>query len=531
MSEHQELAGLIWSIAGALRGSFKTSEYGSVILPFTVLRRLDCLQRADDRTALDGRLALELGDRTTSIFSLAHEASDPAVPVGGPDLSGLVLAVIHGLPADLARLLELLDLDSTIPRLEHAGLLRQVIDGFGALDLGPSAVTVSQMGQVFEGLVRLLMETFGGEPAGEHYSPPDVTGLMASLLLSPDREAPSRAAPEVQIYDPACGMGGLFSAFESYLRNSPNPAIMQASGQEINAQACSITRSLLLMKGADPGAIAFGDSLSHNQHAGATFDYLAAVPPFGAGWKSAQADVTHEADTLGFAGRFGAGLPRVNDGSFLFLQHMIAHMKPVEDGGSRIAVIFSASPLFSGAAGSGESEIRRWILQNDLLEGVIALPDRLFPHTGIPTYLWLLSNRKGPANKGKVIVLNARAHCSTLRKPFGSKRQYISDDQIVEITRLYAQAADGFSDAETADNGAPRLLPIEYFGYQRIVIDRPLRLRFAVTDAAIAQLEETRVLESSQEGGTLLPVLRSLSGETQGHFKMTPRSHRHSMQS
>jgi len=491
VSEPQELAGLIWSIADALRGSFKASEYGSVLLPFTVLRRLDCLEHAD---------------ASSSIFGLAHRTSDPAAR-----LSDHLLTVIHGSPSDSARVLELLDLDGTILRLEHAGVLQHVMDDFAALDLGPSAVTAEQMGQLFEQLVRLVMEDFGGESAGEHYSPPDITSLMASLLLNPDREVTSRAATEVRIYDPACGTGGLFSAFESYLRTSQNPAPAHFFGQEINSQVCSIARSLLLLRGADPGAVALGDSLIQDQYAGATFDYLAAVPPFGAGWKSVQAEVTHEADTLGLTGRFGAGLPRVNDSSFLFLQHMIAHMNPVDEVGSRIAIIFSASPLYSGAAGSGESEIRRWILQSDLLEGVIALPDQLFPHTGIPTYLWLLSNRKGAINKDKVIVLNARAYCSTLRKPFGNKRQYISDDQIVEITRLYAQAADGSTNTGSA---APRLLPVDYFGYQHVVIDRPLRLRFAVTDATIAQLEETRTLGRSPAGSALLPVLRSLSGET-----------------
>jgi type I restriction enzyme M protein len=289
---------------------------------------------------------------------------------------------------------------------------------------------------------------------------------------------------------------------------------VQAFGQEINSQTCAIACSLLVMKGTDPDGIAFGNSLTNDQHAGATFDYLAAVPPFGAEWKKVQAEVTHEADTLGFAGRFGAGLPRINDSSFLFLQHMIAHMKPADEGGSRIAIVFNASPLFTGAAGSGESEIRRWILENDLLEGIIALPDQLFLNTGIPTYLWLLSNRKRTANKGKVIVLNARTHCSTMRKPLGNKQQYITDEQIVEITRLYAQAADGSSNAEAADKGAVRLVRTDYFGYQRIAINRPLRLRFAVTDTTIAQLEQIKALARFQAADALLSVLRSLTGET-----------------
>ncbi len=322
------------------------------------------------------------------------------------------------------------------------------------------------------------------ETAGEHFTPREVIRLMVNLLFAEDDELLTGEGVIKTLYDPACGTGGMLSVAEDHLRSLNERARLEVFGQELNEETYAICRSDMMLKGQDASHIACGNSFSEDGHPGARFDYLLANPPFGVEWKKVEQAVRDEHRSRGFAGRFGAGLPRINDGSFLFLQHMIAKMRPVEEGGSRLAIVFNGSPLFTGAAGSGESEIRRWIVENDWLEAVVALPDQLFYNTGISTYLWIVTNRKRPERKGKVQLVDARASFVKMRKSLGDKRKEISPEQIEDVTRLYG---------EFAESERVKILPNEAFGFLRITVERPLRLRYEVT-------EETLELLSAEKG-------------------------------
>nr|WP_308309812.1 class I SAM-dependent DNA methyltransferase [Streptomyces sp. CHD11] len=548
----------IWSVTDLLRGDLKGSQYGRVVLPFTVLRRMDCLRRNE----ADWRLAETAGESTGDLVNDGAgtvAAGDTQVPVvrgesnpaaaggarggsgentGLPDapdgLAGLLLAVddeaspvaelllaesverfVRDFPAAVVDVLGSFEFPSSVRQLADAGVLRQVASRFAELDLSLATVSNQEMGREYEELVRRFTEA-SPETTAEHTSPQDVSVLTARLLLGPDAAALTPSGTSITVYDPCCGTGGMFSAVEGFLHELGSSSKMSVSGQEINLETYAIARSLRMMRGADPAGISHGDVLTDDRHRGETFDYLLAAPPNGLDWKRQHDEVKREATELGFAGRFGAGLPRVNDSSLLFVQHLVAHMRPKDKGGARAAILFTASSLQSGGAGSGESEIRRWLLENDLLEGVVALPAHLLPNFGVPMYVWLLSNRKPPQLRGTVIALDARGHSATLRRPLGGKRHYLTDQHIARIAERYEAAYGVVSEGsqEVGSEDGALLLDAEDLVYQEVTVDRPLRQHFTVSADIVADVESSRMLTRFDEAPALLRALRAVTGET-----------------
>jgi type I restriction enzyme M protein len=375
--------------------------------------------------------------------------------------------------------LDKFDFDTQITRLARSNLLYLVVSKFAEIDLHPDKVSNLEMGYLYEELIRRFSE-LSNETAGEHFTPREVIRLMVNLLFIEDEDLLTRPGIVKTMLDPACGTGGMLSVAEDHLRSLNPNARLQVFGQELNAETYAVCRSDMMLKGQDATNIVYGNSFSEDGHQGGHFDYLLANPPFGVEWKKVADVVRDEHESKGFAGRFGAGLPRINDGSFLFLQHMISKMKPVDQGGSRLAIVFNGSPLFTGAAGSGESEIRRWIIENDWLEAVVALPDQLFYNTGISTYFWVVTNRKSPQRRGKVQLVDARDFFVKMRKSLGNKRNEISIAQIDEITRLYGDFAEG---------DRVKIFNNEAFGFLRITVERPLRVRWEITEDTLAAVE------------------------------------------
>ena len=405
-------------------------------------------------------------------------------------IAGNLRGYIAGFSAGAREVIEKFDFDVQIARLAKDNLLYQVIGKFADIDLHPDVVSNLEMGYLYEELVRRFSE-LSNETAGEHFTPREVIRLMVNLLFAEDDEMLTGPGVVRTLFDPACGTGGMLSVAEDHLRSLNPNAQLEVFGQELNDETYAICRSDMMLKGQDASHIVSGNSFSEDGHQGQTFDYLLANPPFGVEWKKVENEVRTEHDKLGFAGRFGAGLPRINDGSFLFLQHMIAKMKPIEEGGSRVAIVFNGSPLFTGAAGSGESEIRRWIIENDWLEAVVALPDQLFYNTGISTYFWIVTNRKRPERRGKVQLVDARDYWVKMRKSLGDKRKELSPEQIEEVTRLYADFTEG---------DKVKIFPNEAFGYQRITVERPLRLRWEVTSETVNELSAAKRWAKLDEG-------------------------------
>lgn len=511
-SKHQQLVSFIWSVADLLRGDYKQSEYGRVILPLTVLRRLDCVLEPTKPAVLAAKGANE-GKFANLEPVLRRAAAQPFYNDSPLDFNGLLAdpnniaanlrTYIGGFSPGAVDVLDKFEFDAQITRLDKAELLYQVVARFADIDLHPAAMSNLQMGYVFEELIRKFSE-ISNETAGEHFTPREVIRLMVNLLLAEDADALTTPGIVRTLYDPSCGSGGMLSVADEWLTDPGhglNPqARLEVFGQELNGETYAICRSDMMLKGQDPGRIAFGNSFSQDGHRGRTFDYLLANPPFGVEWKKVEQVVRDEAAT-GDGGRFRAGLPRINDGSLLFLQHMVSKFKPVTgtgsradggSGGSRMAIVFNGSPLFTGAAASGESEIRRWVLESDLLEGIVALPDQLFYNTGISTYFWILSNRKRSELAGRVILLDARELFVKMRKSLGDKRKEISPEQIAHISRTYADALDIADDQAHPDHERVKVMAATEFGYQRITVERPLRLRFEVTDEAIEQLRESK---------------------------------------
>ncbi len=508
-------AAFIWSVADLLRGDYKQSEYGKVILPLTVIRRLDCvLERTKDAVVkkyeqLSGRIEnvsapLEAisGDQffNTSKLTFAKLLDDPG------NIADSLNLYIGGFSPTAKDVIDKFDFGVQIERLRKADLLYEVVGKFAEVDLHPETVSNIEMGYLYEELIRRFSE-LSNETAGEHFTPREVIRLMVNLLFIDDEDALTKRGVVKTICDPACGTGGMLSVAEDHLRDLNPQARLEVFGQELNAETYAICRSDMMLKGQDASHIAFGNSFSVDQHAGRRFDYLLANPPFGVEWKKVQDEVRAEHETRGFDGRFGAGLPRINDGSFLFLQHMISKMKSPEEGGSRVAIVFNGSPLFTGAAGSGESEIRRWIIENDWLEAVVALPDQLFYNTGISTYFWIVTNRKDPERRGKVQLVDAREYFTKMRKSLGEKRKEISATQIAEITRLYG----GFEEGEKV-----KIFPNEAFGSLRITVERPLRLRWDVSDETIAAVEAAKAVQRLGEAdlAKLRQVIEGHRGES-----------------
>ncbi|MGU5779327.1 type I restriction-modification system subunit M [Aeromonas caviae] len=472
------LANLIWSVADLLRGDFKQSQYGRIILPFTVLRRLECvlaptrdkvLATAESTKAMPelARHKLLLNSAGQSFYNTAKLTLDN---LGEKQIGDNLDAYVRGFSREAFEVFEHFNFAASIDLLEDADLLYKVVRNFANVDLSPETVDNYHMGLVFEELIRKFAES-SNETAGEHFTPRDIVRLTTSLVFAADDEALTTAGVVRTIYDPTAGTGGFLSCGMEYLHELNPAARLATFGQELNPESFAICKADMLIKGQDISNIKLGNTLSDDQLPLEKFDYCLSNPPFGVDWKKVEKQVRDEHLLKGHSGRFGAGLPRVSDGSLLFLQHLIAKMKPE---GSRIGIILNGSPLFTGGAGSGESEIRRYILEHDLLDTLVALPTDMFYNTGIATYIWLLSNHKPAERKGKVLLINASDIHSPMRKSLGSKRKQLSDEAIEEIVRL----ASRFEASPIA-----KIFPTTAFGYRRITVERPLKLAFYPQDA------------------------------------------------
>ena len=521
---HSELVNFIWSVCDLLRGPYKQNEYRKVILPLTVLRRFDCVL-AETKEAVLAADKAYAGDSENARRQLLEEASGyPFFNTSQLDFSRLLdapnqiapnlIAYMHAFSPNVREIMERFGFETHIARMQEKNLLYQVVQAFRNADLSPDRVDNVGMGYIFEELIRIGAEQ-ANEEAGEHFTPREVIRLMVSILLSPEPDL-GKSHVVKTIYDPACGTGGMLSVAADYLRDHNNEARPFLYGQDWNDETWAVCASDMLTKGQNAGAIVRGDTFTADGYAdgsgGAptTFDYMLANPPFGVKWEQQKHAIERERDTHGFEGRFGAGTPRINDGSLLFLQHMLSKMQPVAEdgaGGSRIAIVFNGSPLFTGSAGGGESEIRRWIIENDWLEAIVALPDQLFYNTGIATYIWVLTNRKEPRRTGKVQLIDGRRFFTKMRKSLGNKRNELSPAQIDDLTRIHGAFADG----ETRDlpdedplthepRARPRvvskLFTNEDFGYHKVTVERPLRLNFAATEARIARIENERAFRN-----------------------------------
>jgi len=472
MTNFRQTANFIWEIADLLRGDYKQSDYGKVILPLTVLRRLDCVLESTKEDVLSYLPRLE-ASKIQNIDPVLNKVAGHNFHnrsrytfdslIADPDhLAANMRNYINGFSESAREIIEYFDFDTQIDRLEKANLLFLVVKKFQEVDMHPDQMSNVEAGYLFEELIRKFSE-LSNETAGEHFTPREVIRLMVNLLFITDREVLTRPGIVKTLYDPAGGTGGMLTVAEEYVRELNPAARMELFGQEINPESYAIFKADMLIKGQNTGNVKFGNSFTEDGLPDHTFDYMLSNPPFGVSWRKVQKKIKDEHDDMGFSGRFGAGLPRVSDGSLLFLQHMISKMK-TEDPGSRLAIVFNGSPLFTGGAGSGESEIRRWIIENDWLEAIIALPDQLFYNTGIATYVWVLDNRKVAERKGKIQLINAVDFYEKMSKSLGNKRNEITADQIREITQIYGDFEEG-KYCKIFDN--------EDFGYQRIVVEQP----------------------------------------------------------
>ena len=472
LSSHiNEKANLIWAIADKLTGVYKPHEYGEVILPLTVIRRFDCIL-SDTKDAVlakyDQVKELPMRDillrnvsgyqfYNTSKYTFERLLDDP------DNIEANFRDYLNGFSPNVQEIIEKFKFDGHITTMAQKNILYIVLKEFttAQANLHPNHISNLEMGYIFEEIIRRFSEAHN-EDAGQHYTPREVIELMVNILFYDDSDFLAGETVAKTIYDPACGTGGMLSVAENYLHKMNASAELLAFGQEINDQTFAICKADMLIKGNDATQIKSGNTLSDDQFAGQTFDYILSNPPFGREWKNEKNAVEKEAK-LGFAGRFGAGLPAVGDGQMLFLETAIAKMKPT---GSRVAIIHNGSPLFTGDAGSGPSDIRKYILENDLLEAIVALPNDIFYNTGIATYIWVLSNKKADHRKGKVQLINANGLFEKRRKALGNKRNDISEEQIVEITRIYG---------DFIENDISKIFSNEEFGYSKIVVERPIK--------------------------------------------------------
>ena len=443
----QSLSAFLWSVADLLRGDYKQSEYGRVILPFTVLRRLDCVL-APTKEAVLAELAIRepLGiNPEPFLLRVSGQSFFNTSPLDLKKLMGdqdhireNLYSYINGFSAAVRDIFERFEFHAQVERLAKSGLLYQVTERYTQIDLHPDQVSNHQMGLVFEELIRKFAE-LSNETAGEHFTPREVIRLMVNLIFIEDDDVLSRPGVVRTIYDPTAGTGGMLSIAGEYLEEHNPKARLTVFGQELNPESFAICKADMLIKGQDVSNIVFGNTLAEDGHSGRRFDYMLSNPPFGVEWKKVEKEVRREHETQGYNGRFGPGLPRISDGSMLFLLHLISKMRPVAEGGSRFGIVLNGSPLFTGAAGSGESEIRRYVLENDLLEAIVGLPTDMFYNTGISTYVWIVTNRKPEHRRGKVQLIDASGMWQKMRKSLGSKRKELADEHIDEITRLFGQ--------------------------------------------------------------------------------------------
>jgi type I restriction enzyme M protein len=496
MTNFHELSNFVWQIADLLRGPYRPPQYERVMLPMTVLRRFDCVlaptkdavlaeyeRRKGGKVVdegLDKLLNAKAGQRFHNHSPLTFEKLK-----GDPDnIEKHLVSYIKGFSANVRTIFDFFEFETEIEKLREANLLYLVVSKFCDVDLHPSAVPNEQMGLIFENLIRRFNE-LANETAGDHFTPREVIRLMVSLLFIGDDQLLATPGTVRKLLDPACGTGGMLAEAQNYLREHHGEARLYVYGQDYNKRAFATAASDMLMKQVDHNGggnnVRFGDSFTEDQFAGETYDYFLTNPPFGVDWKKQQKEINREHEKLGFGGRFGAGLPRVNDGSLLFLQHMWDKREPVRPAeqkhGSRLAIVFSGSPLFTGGAGSGESDTRKWIIENDWLEAIIALPEQMFYNTGIGTYIWIVTNRKEKRRKGKIQLLDARdvwtaGGSEDNKRSLGDKRRHLTASQIAEIVKLYGRQTDG-ERSKVFDNAD--------FGYTRVTVERPLRLRYQMT--------------------------------------------------
>lgn len=479
----QTLADFIWNVADVLRGDFKQSEFGRIILPFTVLRRLECVLeptresvRTQHSLLKDSGVDLDLLLPGTAGATFYNVSQFSLASLGSTSTRANLEDYIAKFSANARQVFEHFAFDGWLEKLDKANLLYLVTQKFAAIDLHPDAISNHEMGLVFEHLIRKFAES-ANDTAGEFFTPRDVVRLATTLVFAPDHQALNGEGVVRTVYDCAAGTGGfLSSAIEQVSEWNPNARLVPYA-QELNPETYAISVADKLIQGFSTQNIKLGNTLSNDQLPHEQFDYCLANPPFGVKWEKVQKQVQNEHTQQGFAGRFGPGLPRVGDGSLLFLMHLLSKRKPAEQGGTRIGIVLSGSPLFNGGAGSGESEIRRWILENDWLEAIIALPTDLFYNTGIGTYVWILSNHKDALRQGKVQLIDASAMHAPMRKSLGSKRKYLSDEQIAEIAKLH----EAFEEAPNS-----KIFTTTEFGYRRITVERPLRLRFSVNADKLA---------------------------------------------
>ena len=500
---HSQIVSFIWGVADLIRDTFKRGKYQDVILPLTVLRRLDCVLAPAKRKvlAVQARYAGKIDNldpqlRRASGFAFYNTSryDFEKLLADAPYIAQNLRNYIAGFSPNMREVLEKFDFDNTISKLDESGLLFQVVQRFGdpQVNLHPDAVDNAAMGTIFEELIRKFNEALNENP-GEHFTPRDVVHLMVDLLLAGDEERLRTRGVVLSVYDPCCGSGGMLTIAKEHLTagetrdgerrgEAVNPdADIHLFGQEVNPETFAICKSDLFMKsadGRDAENILFGSTLSNDRHSG-------------------DQDAVRAEHDRGAAGRFGPGLPRISDGQLLFLQHMLAHVKEPDRGGSRVAIIMNGSPLFTGDAGSGESEIRRWILENDLLEALIALPEQLFYNTGIATYVWVLTNRKRPERRGKVQLVDATSFWVLLRKSLGAKRREVPFERKQDVLRLLADFEDGATrkverDGEERETIVSRVYPTTHFGFRKITVERPLRLDFQASPERIARLGDER---------------------------------------
>lgn len=555
-----QTAAYIWSLADLLRGDFKQSQYGRVILPFTILRRLECVLAARkpqvlaEVERLKAMPQLEAAAREKFLLRAAGQAFYNSSPMdlgklGSTDIKSNLTTYVESFSTDAREIFEHFKFADFVGQLAEANLLFKVVQRVAAMDLSPAAISSHDMGLVFEELIRRFAES-SNETAGEHFTPRDIVRLTTSLVFMEDDAALTEAGIIRTIYDPTAGTGGFLSSGMEYVHELNPRAVMRAFGQELNPESYAICKGDMLIKGQDVSRIKLGNTLSDDQLAGDKFDYMLSNPPFGVDWKKVEGAIKQEHTVKGFAGRFGPGLPRVSDGSLLFLLHLISKLRdydpndPLKNGG-RIGIILNGSPLFTGGAGSGESEIRRYILENDLLEAIVALPTDMFYNTGIATYIWILSNKKRPARKGQVQLINGVHLYQKMRKSLGSKRQEIGEDGIALITRTFGdfvavasyrldgenappvmgeddpdadeageeepgefdpsadtgeEEAGSHDAAPSGSRGRPskkkaekkrfgsKIFASHEFGYRRLTIERPLRLAVQLSDERLAAL-------------------------------------------
>ena len=473
------LSSFIWSIADLLRGDYKQSEYGKVVLPFTILRRLDCVLEPTKEAVLAEYAIRTKAKLNPEPFLLKKSGQyfynksklDMKRLMGDQDhIKENLFAYINDFSPEVRDIFESFDFHTQVERLAKAKLLYMVTEKFANVDLHPAKVSNAQMGTIFEELIRKFAE-ISNETAGEHFTPREVIRLMVNLLFIEDDAALTKPGVVRSMYDPTAGTGGMLSVGGEHLASLNPDARLVMYGQELNPESYAICKADMLIKGQDVANIICGNTLSADGLRGKQFDYMLSNPPFGVEWKKIENEIRKEADDQGFSGRFGPGLPRVSDGSLLFLLHLISKMRPAVDGGSRFGIVLNGSPLFTGGAGSGESEIRRYVLENDLVEAIIGLPTDMFYNTGISTYVWIVTNRKPKRRKGMVQLIDASGFWQKMRKSLGSKRKELSPEHIEEITRLFGEGK------ESTKDGVPisRIFKNEDFGYSTIIVERPER--------------------------------------------------------